>query len=280
MKTGIQTIVSSYFYYMSSMWDDKECEKVFGNNYLHFWQKWDSFTTQTAHGAAERFYFSLTEHNRKLLVERANQVYCGNSNRIQTENLVCNWCASPNILAKAWVSPDFNGAFVEYCNAELDKEGDCYCNACKRYVEPITLGNLQHELQEWWNMREVSELEEITGLPPATDGSTDHYNAFWNKLSFSERVKFRQDYAAPIGIKSSDRDEVLADIAYSLGAQHLLDQFEIDSRELVSEMVSWADNFMSLHRYTDWDKNDYIFTVDAFIEQKVKQFIKDLPSLD
>ena len=37
---------------------------------------------------------------------------------------------------------------------------------------------------------------------------------------------------------------------------------------------------MSLHRYTDWDKNDYIFTVDAFIEQKVKQFIKDLPSLD
>ena len=83
---------------------------------------------------------------------------------------------------------------VEYCNAELDKEGDCYCNVCKRYVEPITQGNLQHELQEWWNMREVSELEEITGLPPATDGSTGHYNAFWNKLSFSERVKFRQDY--------------------------------------------------------------------------------------
>lgn len=36
MKTEIQTIVSSYFYYMSNMWDDKECEKVFGNNYLHF----------------------------------------------------------------------------------------------------------------------------------------------------------------------------------------------------------------------------------------------------
>ena len=41
MKTGIQTIVSSYFYYMSSMWDDKECEKVFGNKRGN--ELWDYF---------------------------------------------------------------------------------------------------------------------------------------------------------------------------------------------------------------------------------------------
>ena len=280
MKTGIQTIVSSYLYYMSNTWDDKECKKVFGNNYLHFWQKWCSFTNPTAHGAAERFYLSLTEHNRKPLVERANQVYCGDSSRIQTENLVCNWCASPDILAKAWVNPGFNGAFVEYCNAELDMEGDCYCYSCKRYVEPITQEDLQHELQKWWNMREVSTLEEITGLMPATDGSTDHYNTFWSKLSFNERVKIRQDYSGPIGISSSDRDEVLADIAYSVGAKHLLDKYKIDSRELVSEIVSWTNSFMSLHRYTDWEKNDYIFTIDAFTEQKIKQFIINLRPFD
>lgn len=202
------------------------------------------------------------------------------SSKTRDENPVCHWCASPDIVAKAWVNPGLNNAFVKYCNEDLDKEDDCYCNACKQYVEPIVQENLQHELQNWWDMREASTLEEITGLPPVVDGSTEHYNNFWNKLSFSQRVKIRQDYCNPTGAKKRDRDEVLADIAFNVGAEHLPNKYEIDSRELVSEMVSWADSFMKLHRYTDWEKNDYIFTVDAFTKQKVKQFIKNHPPLD
>ncbi|WP_182423868.1 hypothetical protein [Bacteroides fragilis] len=280
MKAEIQTIVSSYFYYMSNTWDEEECKKVFGNNYLHFWQKWCSFTTPTARGASERFYLSLTEHNRRPLVERANQIYCGDSSKIRNENLVCHWCASPDILAKAWVNPGLNDAFVKYCNENLDKEDDCYCNACNRYVEPVTQENLQHELLDWWDRQATTMLENISGLPPNSDGSTNHYDAYWNNLSFNERVKIRQDCSTPTGVSSFDRDEVLADIAYNAGAEHLADKYEIDSRALVKEMVSWADSFMKLHRYTDWEKNDYILTIDAFAEQKIKQFIKYLPSLD
>lgn len=77
-------------------------------------------------------------------------------------------------------------------------------------------------------------------------------------------------------VSAFERDGVLIDIAYNVGAKRLTNKYEIDSRLLVKEMIAWADCFMEIHRNTDWSLNDYILTIDDFAEQNLKKIIKEL----
>lgn len=74
-----ENIVSSFFYYMWCRWSKEECDTVFpGPISDHLWDKWRGFTNQSLHGAAERYFAELSNDNRRLLVQRACQLYDGN----------------------------------------------------------------------------------------------------------------------------------------------------------------------------------------------------------
>lgn len=77
--------VTSFFFYMWNAWCEEECKKAFsdrGNNWQHFWSKWCGICEKhSVYGAAERFYAELSPKNRNLLVERATEVYEGDSEK-------------------------------------------------------------------------------------------------------------------------------------------------------------------------------------------------------
>ncbi len=77
--------VTSFFFYMWNAWCEEECKKAFsapGNNWQHFWNKWLGICKEhSVYGAAERFYAELSTKNRNLLVERATEVYEGDSEK-------------------------------------------------------------------------------------------------------------------------------------------------------------------------------------------------------
>lgn len=81
-----ETIVSSFFFYMWNAWCKEECEKAFGNEYDHFWQKWCGITSvnKSALGAAEQYYCYLSDNYREKLVKRACEVFEGSSRRKNT----------------------------------------------------------------------------------------------------------------------------------------------------------------------------------------------------
>lgn len=84
---------------------------------------------------------------------------------------------------------------------------------------------------------------------------------------------------SPTSIATSyNRDKILADIAISIGHEHLKDKYEFDSVMLVQEIICWVNEFIKIHQYTDWYENDYIITIDDFANQKIKQFINQLKS--
>lgn len=73
-----EKIVSSFFYYMWNAWGKEECDAVFGSQFRHFWEKWDYLYRTFRGGAAEHFYAELSPANRRLVVERACELYDGN----------------------------------------------------------------------------------------------------------------------------------------------------------------------------------------------------------
>ncbi len=83
MERTQENIVSSYFYYMWCGWGTKEeCIYVFGKVLgEHFWEKWCGIYHENRRGAAEIFYAELSTDNRRKLVERACEVYNGDSRR-------------------------------------------------------------------------------------------------------------------------------------------------------------------------------------------------------
>lgn len=72
------------------------------------------------------------------------------------------------------------------------------------------------------------------------------------------------------------RDEVLLDMAFNIDFVNLKIKYDFDSRYLVQEMVSWADEFMNIHRHTDWENTDYFLMLDDFSMQKLKHFTSQL----
>lgn len=77
-------------------------------------------------------------------------------------------------------------------------------------------------------------------------------------------------------VSSYDRDEVLLDMAINTDFVNLKIKFDFDSRALIQAMISWADEFMKVHQHTDWEETDYFLTLDAFADQKLKQFTSQL----
>lgn len=80
-----ENIVSSFFYYMWNAWGEQECRTVFGPMHKHFWEKWCHCADRDLHGAAERFYAELSTPNRRLVVERACELYDDKASRKSPE---------------------------------------------------------------------------------------------------------------------------------------------------------------------------------------------------
>lgn len=75
--------------------------------------------------------------------------------------------------------------------------------------------------------------------------------------------------------KVYDAKEVLADIAYEAGAIRY--GIKGDSRVAIRDIISWADEFMEIHKDTNWEEVDYIETVYGYVSNKVdKEFMNKL----
>lgn len=71
--------------------------------------------------------------------------------------------------------------------------------------------------------------------------------------------------------------ETIAYIALNIGEQiHKRD--EVDSRDLVTNIDRWAEEFEKLHQDTDWDTEDYIETVEKFSQKKWREYIGYIPT--
>lgn len=67
--------------------------------------------------------------------------------------------------------------------------------------------------------------------------------------------------------------ETVADIALMAGYM-LANKWEIQfdySRQLISDILDWAEEFMLLHEKSDWDTEDYITSVDRFSINKLRK---------
>jgi hypothetical protein len=66
--------------------------------------------------------------------------------------------------------------------------------------------------------------------------------------------------------------ETVADIALTAGYMLAVGQISCgDSRELVSNIIAWAEEFIRDHERNDWDSEDYIEKVDEFAVQKLAE---------
>lgn len=90
-----ENIVTSFFYYMWNAWNETECSTVFGSLAGHFWEKWDYLYRKYYGGAAEHFYAELSPANRRLIVERACELYDGNASRKNPKYTGKQWEDSP-----------------------------------------------------------------------------------------------------------------------------------------------------------------------------------------
>lgn len=71
--------------------------------------------------------------------------------------------------------------------------------------------------------------------------------------------------------KIYDFKEVLADIAYGAGAVRY--GIKGDSRLAIKDIISWAEEFMEIHKDTDWEEMDYVDTVYGYTIDKIDQAI-------
>ena len=66
--------------------------------------------------------------------------------------------------------------------------------------------------------------------------------------------------------------ETVADIALMAGYMLAKGKIQFDdSRQLISDILDWAEEFMLLHEKSDWDTDDYITSVDRFSINKLKK---------
>ena len=61
--------------------------------------------------------------------------------------------------------------------------------------------------------------------------------------------------------------ESIADIAFMAGQRGFCSG---DSRTDVAEFIQWGKEFESVHEDTDWDEMDYVETIEAFMNTKLR----------
>ena len=200
MKYHAENAVSSFFYYMWNAWSKEECKVVFGNDYLHFWEKWNAQAEKSIYGAAERFYAELSENNQRLLVERAVSLYDGKAFRkISNDSkvLVCTECGSRQVEIQVWIDANTE-MFI--CDAERDRDGN-WCEECKDNVDFCSLEEFKRKMQSWWTGTDVKILENITGLKETDYPSDNSSQAFadvaqkwWDNLDYNEKRSVYNEY--------------------------------------------------------------------------------------
>jgi hypothetical protein len=60
--------------------------------------------------------------------------------------------------------------------------------------------------------------------------------------------------------------ETVSDISYYAGQKRY---YSGNSREDVTNFIWWAKEFEKIHRDTDWDKTDYMLTIEVFTVDKI-----------
>ncbi|MGV3460767.1 MAG: hypothetical protein ACO1N9_09985 [Flavobacterium sp.] len=61
--------------------------------------------------------------------------------------------------------------------------------------------------------------------------------------------------------------ESIADIAFMAGQRGFCSG---DSRADVAEFIKWGKEFEDTHEDTDWDEVDYLETIEAFLDNKLR----------
>jgi len=61
--------------------------------------------------------------------------------------------------------------------------------------------------------------------------------------------------------------ESIADIAFMAGQRGFCSG---DSRSDVAEFIKWGKEFEDIHEDTDWDEVDYVETIEAFMNTKLR----------
>lgn len=61
--------------------------------------------------------------------------------------------------------------------------------------------------------------------------------------------------------------ESIADIAFMAGQRGFCSG---DSRSDVAEFIKWGKEFEDTHEDTDWDELDYLETIEAFLNTKLR----------
>lgn len=60
--------------------------------------------------------------------------------------------------------------------------------------------------------------------------------------------------------------ETVADISYLAGVRKY---YSGDSRSDISMFLWWAREFEEIHTHTDWDKENYMLSIESFTEEKL-----------
>ena len=66
--------------------------------------------------------------------------------------------------------------------------------------------------------------------------------------------------------------ETVADISYIAGFKK---HYSENSRFDITEYIRWAKEFEQIHKYTDWDNEDYILAVEQYAVEKIKHSIRE-----
>lgn len=78
----------------------------------------------------------------------------------------------------------------------------------------------------------------------------------------------KQPLKVPGGVSLRDYAETIADIAYEAGAGKFRPTG--NSRDTISTIIAWADEFSRLHRDTDWIDKKYLDEIYNFTEEKLQ----------
>lgn len=111
----------------------------------------------------------------------------------------CANCGSINVQKMAWVCPNENNKYLDYCSDD-DEEDDNWCEDCEEHFELTPEDKLLVEMGEWWSHLDMYSKEKIAGL-----WLLDYYNAdtgetneqdfkadcmkFWSELSKEQKIE-------------------------------------------------------------------------------------------
>lgn len=252
--------------------NEKENLKIIGHNMgqavpiQENWN-WDEFYQKaTSIGAREIDIFRVDDKYEVIPTAKGIVVYGENSQKkyledqqtVENQELITDKIQNylQGFINKWGINPDMAEVNVKYHGGE-----ELHCQ--------IALNERTGRMADNEVMFTCSSMDEFMALVNENNGDdfqiTDIYG-------FSSNEGINENQAR--------LHEAIADIAMNMGAKWqanaLSDEIQdIDSRDLVDNIVDWAHEFEDSHRNTDWEKEDYISTIDQFSELKWNQYLDD-----